>query len=61
MKIEDIEGHETLATKSDIKALELSIRELRVDIKEQFGRIRLAIWLPVIAAVGQILFIVFHH
>jgi hypothetical protein len=64
MKIEEIEGWENLATKLDIKGLELSIRELRaqlelsirelrVEMKEQFQRIRLLIWLPVIAVLIQ--------
>jgi hypothetical protein len=72
MKITEIEGYETLATAADLKelrtemrdqfkALELSIREWRVEVKEQFQRIRLLIWLPVIAAIAQILFAIFKH
>lgn len=61
MKITEIEGHETLATKADLKALELSIRELRVEVKEQFQRIKLLIWLPVITSIAQILFMIFKH
>jgi hypothetical protein len=68
MKIEELENWQKIATKDDIKNLELSIRELKVEmreefvgIKEQFQRIKLAIWLPMIAAVGQILFVIFHR
>jgi hypothetical protein len=61
MKIEEIEGWEKIATKDDIKNLELSIRELKVEMKEQFGKIKLAIWLPIVAAIGQILFVIFHR
>ena len=61
MKIEEIQGYETLATKADIKALELSIRELRVDVKEQFARIKLLIWLPVITGLMQILLAILKH
>ena len=61
MKIEEIQGYESLATKADIKALELSIRELRVDVKEQFQRIRILIWLPVITGAVQILLAILKH
>ena len=61
MKIEEIQGYESLATKADIKALELSIRELRVDVKEQFQRIRVLIWLPVITGAVQILLAILKH
>ena len=72
MKITEIEGYETLATKADLKelraemkdqfkALELSIREWRVEVKEQFQRIKLLIWLPVIAAVAQIFLAILKH
>jgi hypothetical protein len=61
VKIEEIQGYESLATKADIKALELSIRELRVDVKEQFQRIRILIWLPVITGAVQILLAILKH
>lgn len=61
MRIEEIQGYEMLATKADIKALELSIRELRVDVKEQFQRIRLLIWLPVITGAVQIFLAIIKH
>ena len=68
MKITEIEGYETLATKADIKALELSIRELRVDVREQIHRlkddlqrIKMLIWLPVITGLIQILVAILKH
>jgi hypothetical protein len=61
MKIEEIQGYEMLATKADIKALELSIRELRVDVKEQFQRIKILIWLPVITGAVQIFLAIIKH
>jgi hypothetical protein len=61
MKIEELEGWERFATKADIKDLELAIKELGVEmreqlvgVKEQFQRIKLLIWLPVLASVSQI-------
>lgn len=72
MKITEIEGYETLATKADLKelrtemrdqfkALELSIREWRVDVKEQFQRIKVLIWLPVVTGLTQILVVILKH
>ena len=68
MKITDIEGYETLATKADLKALELQVRELRVEMKEQFNRIesrfqqiKLLIWLPVITGAIQVLMAILKH
>lgn len=72
MKITEIEGYETLATRADLKelrtemrdqfkALELSIREWRVDVKEQFQRIKVLIWLPVVTGLTQILVAILKH
>ena len=68
MKITDIKGYETLATKADLKALELQLRELRVEInekfvqmKDQFQRIKLLIWLPVITGAIQVLIAILKH
>ncbi|HEX4714877.1 MAG TPA: hypothetical protein VH164_08130 [Ktedonobacteraceae bacterium] len=47
--------------KADIQELKLAVRELRVEMREQFQRIRLLIWLPVIAAIGQIIVTVIYH
>jgi ribosomal protein L29 len=51
-----------------IRELKLSIRELRVEmregfvaIKEQFQRIKLIIWLPVIASISQIIVAIWRH
>jgi hypothetical protein len=60
MKIEEIQGYETLATKADIKELRIDLRELRVDVKEQFQRIKVLIWLPVITGLVQILLTILH-
>ena len=64
MKIEEIEGAEKLATKLDLRelreelvhrmnGLELSVRESRVDVREQFAKIKVLLWLPVIAVIVQ--------
>ncbi len=60
MKLNDLEDGHIVATKLDLQELSLEIREFRVEIKEQFNKIKLLIWLPVIAAIGQVLFILLH-
>lgn len=65
MKITEIEGYETLATnagledlkrelKLEMRELRAELKEFRADIKEQFQRIRILIWLPVITGAVQI-------
>jgi hypothetical protein len=68
MRIEEIQGYETLATKADVKELRTEIKELRVDmkelrvdVKEQFQRIKLLIWLPVITGLIQIFLAILKH
>ena len=50
-----------LATKEDLREIQLQIRELRVEIKEQFQRIKLLIWLPVITGIVQIIMAIARH
>jgi hypothetical protein len=42
-------------TKRDYRELSLQIRELRIEVLEQLQKIRLLIWLPVIASTAQII------
>ena len=41
-------------TQQHFRELQLDIRELRVEVKAELQRIKLLVWLPVIAAVIQI-------
>jgi hypothetical protein len=66
MKLQELEDGATVATKLDLEklrlefeALKLQLREFRVEIKEQFQRIKLLIWLPVITGGIQILILIF--
>jgi hypothetical protein len=43
------------------RELKLELRELRVEFKEQFHKIKVLIWLPVITGAIQILVLLLRH
>ena len=68
MKLSELEGADTLATKADLREIQLQLRELqvqvkelRVEVKEQLQHIKLLIWLPVITGVIQIIMAIARH